>query len=92
MATNRAAATGRVINVHFYVAGKLPKGLADEAQRQNFKPGRGLVAVKTLIGSPPTYTFVYVGSSPAEVKKYMVELAKAYETDLNEAVKAAFSE
>jgi len=93
MATERATATtDRVINVDFYIAGKLPTGLADEAKRQGFKPERGLVAVKTLIGSPPTYAFEYIGSTPAQVKKYMFKLAKADGTDLSEAVKAAFSD
>jgi len=83
---------GRVVNVDVYPAGKLPSHLAEEAKRQGFQADRGLIAVKTLIGSPPSYEFDIVGSSPTQVKAFMVKLAKEDGVDLNEAVRAAFAE
>ena len=92
MTQERAEKTGRVVNIDFYPAGKLPSPLAQEAQRQGFRASRGLVAVKTLIGSPPSYEFEEVGSNPSQVKAYMVKIAKEDGADLNEAVKAAYAE
>jgi len=81
----------RVIHIDFYQAGKLPAKLADEAARQGFHAKQGIVAVKTLISSPPSYKFEHVGSKPEDIKQFMVSLAKEDGADLNSALIRAYS-
>jgi len=83
---------GKVVNVDFYEARRLPDCLAKDARKQGMKLESGIISVKTLIGSPPTYSYEYVGKTPEEVRKYMTRLAKDDGIDLSDAVKKAFSE
>jgi hypothetical protein len=86
------ADNGKVVNVDFYEAGKLPMKLAEIARRSKVDLGTGIVAVRTRIGSEPTYEFIPVGRTPADVKSFMTNLAASEGGDLNEAVKRAFAD
>jgi hypothetical protein len=85
-------AKGRVTNVDFYEVANLPPQLARAARSQKANLGQGIVAVRTRIGSEPTYEFMPVGSRPKDIKKFMAELAASDGVDLNEAVKRAFAD
>jgi len=83
---------GKVVNVDFYEASKLPAKLAEDAKRQNVDLGSGIVAVRTRIGSEPNYEFIPVGRTPKDVKRFMTNLAASEGGDLSEAVKRAFAD
>ena len=83
---------GKVVSVDFYGGDKLPTGLKKEAKKKRFKATKKIIAVKTIIGSPPLYEFENVGSTPREIRKYMGTLAKADGEDLSKVVKKAFGD
>ncbi len=87
-----ARSEGKVVSINFYQASKLPSPLAEIAKQQGFSLKDGVVAVKTIVGSPPTYQFERVGVSPKEIKAYQGKLAHADGTDINDALKRAFAE
>ncbi len=84
--------TPRVVGISFYTAEQMPSPLAEEAKKQSFDLGAGIIAVKTIIGSPPAYLFETVGSSPGEIKEYIAGLALEDGTAIDEALTRAFNE
>jgi hypothetical protein len=84
--------TPKVVGISFYTVENLPQPLAEEATKQGFDQEAGIIAVKTRIGSPPSYIFETVGSSPGEIRAYIAQLALDDGTDINEALMRAFKE
>ena len=70
----------------------LPIPLANEAKRQGIKLKKGVVAVKTVLSSPPSYEFVSVGNKPSKFKDFLSEIVKNDGEDLDEVVKRALAE
>ncbi len=81
---------GKVVGISFFLAEKLPQPLAEVAKAQDFGVSEGLIAVKTRIGSPPTYEFEEVGSTSKDIKAYMGKLAHEDGTEIDDALKRAF--
>ena len=79
------------IMINFYPAGKLPVPLAKIATEQNFHAERGLVAVRTIVSSPPRFEFDTVGSTPEEIKAYYEKLATEDGADLDEVAHSRLS-
>ena len=83
---------GKVVNVDFYGGDKLPTGLKREAKKKGFKSTKKIIAVKTIMGSLPSYEFENVGSTPTEIREYMGTLAIADGKNLSIVVKKAFGD
>lgn len=81
----------KIVGISFFLADKLPPPLADEAKAQGFKPDDGLVAVKTLIGSPPSYAFESIEATPKEIKAFIGRLSVEDGVEIDKALKGAFS-
>ncbi len=82
----------KVVNVDFFTRATLPPRLEAVAKKQSVDLGSGLIVVKTLIGSPPSYDFDSVGTSPEDIQDFMTKLAVEDGVDLGKAVQKAFSE
>lgn len=82
----------KVVNVDFFTRATLPERLEAVAREQSVDLGSGLIVVKTLIGSPPSYDFDSVGTSPEEIQALMQKMAEEDGVDLGRAVQQAFSE
>jgi hypothetical protein len=79
------------MTISFYPAGKLPGPLAKIAKAQSFEVTKGLVAVRTIVASPPRYEFDEVGSTPAQIKAYYEKLAREDNANLDEVAKQTLS-
>lgn len=84
------AGTKKVMTINFYPADRLPGPLAEKA-RGKVNPKDGLVAVKTILASPPTYEFEVVGSTPEQIKAYYEKLAREDNAELDEVAKRTLS-
>jgi hypothetical protein len=79
------------MTINFYPAGRLPGPLAEIAKRQKFDVTEGLVAVRTIVASPPRYEFDAVGSSPEQIKAYYEKLAAEDNANLDEVASQTLS-
>lgn len=86
------SAKGKVVRIDFYTKKTLPDRLKQLASEQGTSLGEGLISVKTMVSSPPTYEFEVVGSKPAQIQTYMEKLAKIDGAELGTAVQKALSE
>ena len=66
--------------------------MAQVAKERGVDLGKGIVAVKTIIGSAPTYDFVPIGNSPDDMEAFMQEMGKEDGVDLGATVQKAFRE
>ncbi len=82
---------GRIVKVDYYQADALPDGLKEIAKKQGFK-AEGLIAVKTLIASPPTYQFEKIGNSVDKIIDYMHNVARNDGVDLDRAINKALGD
>ncbi len=82
----------RVVKIDFFTVETLPPRLKKTAEQKGTKLGKGVIAVKTIIGSPPSYEFVPIGSKPAEIQAFMEDLAKLDGVELGATVQKAFRE
>jgi hypothetical protein len=82
----------RVVRIDFFTHDTLPQPLRAAAEAQGTKLGKGLVAVKTIVSSPPSYDFATVGNSPEEIQSFMESLAKEDGVELGTTVQKAFRE
>jgi len=77
----------QVVDMDFYRDDSLPKPLKKEAEKQGIEIKKGLIAIKTMIGSSLTREFIMIGKTPADLKKFYHELANEDGIDLNEVAK-----
>jgi hypothetical protein len=82
----------RVVKIDFFTVETLPKPLHEAAKAKGAKLGTGLVAVKTIISSSPSYDFIPIGNSPDDIESFMQSLAKEDGVDLSTTVQKAFEE
>ena len=68
--------SGQLVSIRFYEADKLPETYAQAAHDQGVRLDGGLVAVRTIMASPPRYFVEVVGSTPAQIKAYYARLAE----------------
>ena len=73
----------QVVDINFYRDNNLPIPLKKEAEKQGIEIKEGLMAVKTLAGSPTTYEFIMIGKTQYNLKNFFYELAKDDGIDLN---------
>jgi len=74
----------QVVDMNFYRDDNLPIPLVKEVEKQGLEIKEGLIAVKTIIGSPLSYEFIMIGKTPADLKKFYYDLATEDGIDLNE--------
>jgi len=91
-ATQRPMSSSRVVKIDFFTNETLPQRLAEAAKAKGAKLGKGLIAVKTIIASPPEYDFISIGNKPEDVQAFMEELAKQDGVELGATVQRAFRE
>jgi hypothetical protein len=89
--SSMGAVHGSLVSIDFYDVDELPGPLKAEAERQGRHLGSGLVAVKTIVASPPQFEFDEVGSTPDEIKSYYERLARDDGVDLDELAKKTLS-
>lgn len=77
----------QVVDIDFYVHDNLPYPLQKEAEKQGIEIKKGLIAVKTIAGTPAKYEFVMIGRTSADLKNFYQDLAKEDGVDLNEVAK-----
>ena len=92
MSATQTNGKATVLTIDFFLADRLPPEIRKRADAKGFRPTSRLVAVKTVMGSPPDYEFDNAGSTPAEIKQYYRRLATRDGVDLDELAKRAFSE
>lgn len=74
----------QIVNIDFYRHDNLPYPLMKEVERRNIEIKEGLIAVKTIAGTPATYEFVTIGKTSADLKNFYRDLAEEEGIDLNE--------
>ena len=81
--------SAKVVQINLFMANNLPSRLSKAAKEQKVDLGKGVVAVKTVISSPPSYEFIPVGTKPAEIQAFVQKLAKQDGVELSAAVQKA---
>lgn len=74
----------QVVDIDFYVKETLSYPLKKEAQKQGIEIKEGLIAVKTIAGTPATYEFIMIGKTSDDLKNFYRDLATEDGVDLNE--------
>ena len=77
----------QVVDIDFYVHDNLPIPLMKELQKQGIEIKKGLIAVRTIAGTPATYEFIMIGTTSADLKNFFRDLAAEDGIDLNEVAK-----
>jgi hypothetical protein len=85
---------GRVVKIDFFTYGSMPQTLREIAQKsgKSLTEEDGIIAVKTIISSPPRYEFEMVGKGKGIFTNYVNKIAESEGANMAEAVERALGE
>lgn len=85
---------GRVVKIDFFTYGSMPQALREIAQGsgKSFTEEDGIIAVKTIISSPPRYEFETVGKGRGIFANYVNKIAENEGANMADAVERALGE